>query len=399
MPRQVGRRIDYTQEEMIQMTGLSRSQFVRGLKRICEMYGFNINDFKVEKDNVNSAFFFTPEVADLLTILLRNLDKHPLKRSNAKMEDIKGTSIAKYNRSILDDIDEETREIVSDAIYCREGHLVAQNISDWTIRFVKQLTFFVINLTTLQHQDVGAALNQFTRKIDEMNYCLFRGDYIKEKVLQSNLEEMKQYEGDNEREDINKKVHLQNISIDHLIAEMIRFYLIDMKNIREEGFKEYELPDMDDDVLRVLVCGDPEDISDFMLRELYYMIEVKHSANIGLLQNNRYIIEHQRLKNNKWKDSIEKIKEGTFEEPFEKRLDERKDILRRNIESCEKELSQYKELLDKLEKQNQEDEKDPFMKEMQEEYVRYCERLEKNYSELFNIVDRFVGRAIYELLI
>lgn len=52
MPRQVGRRIDYTQEEMIQMTGLSRSQFVRGLKRIGEMYGFNINDFKVEKDNV-----------------------------------------------------------------------------------------------------------------------------------------------------------------------------------------------------------------------------------------------------------------------------------------------------------------------------------------------------------
>lgn len=45
MPRQVGRRINYTQEEMIQMTGLSRSQFVRGLKRICEMYGFNINDF------------------------------------------------------------------------------------------------------------------------------------------------------------------------------------------------------------------------------------------------------------------------------------------------------------------------------------------------------------------
>lgn len=91
MPRKTGRKIDYTQEEMIQMTGLSRSQFVRGLKRICDMYGFDINDFKVEKDNTESAFFFTPEVADLLAILLRNLDKHPLKRSNAKIDDITGT--------------------------------------------------------------------------------------------------------------------------------------------------------------------------------------------------------------------------------------------------------------------------------------------------------------------
>lgn len=287
MPKTSGRVIDYTQEEMMVMTGLSRDQFRRGLVRICEMYGFDIDDFKVEKGNINSEFFFTPEVADLLAILLRNLKGHPLKRTNAKVDEISGTSISDYYKDVINDIDEEVRPIVAEAIFCLESHLVAQNVTDWTEPFVKQMTRFLVNLITLKRQDVGESLKQFTKQFDSMNYYLFRGESVMSLAYDSNIEEL-QRQGildDDYRKEINKKLHQNNISIDRLIAEMIRWYLPKSKEVRDSNFKEYIFED--NDFMRWAACGNPNQASPTMKRELYYQLEVNYSANKNLLKNNQ----------------------------------------------------------------------------------------------------------------
>ena len=72
-----GRNVDFTQKEMEEMTGLDRTRFKRNLEKVCEMYKFDINNFKKEKDNPNSHFTFPPEIAELLALLVRNYDIHP----------------------------------------------------------------------------------------------------------------------------------------------------------------------------------------------------------------------------------------------------------------------------------------------------------------------------------
>lgn len=207
MPKLTGRLIDYSQEEMLKMTGLERHKFRRDLARVCEMYDFDINCLKVEKGNKNSEYFLIPEVADLITILLRNLDKHPPKRTNAKIDDITRTEIRDYYESVLTDIDEAVRPSVAETIYCLESHLVAQNTVDWTERFAKQLTRFLVNITTLKEQDIGASLKLFTQKLDEMNYYLYRGAYALSMARDSNFGELQKLgmTDDSCSEEINKK--------------------------------------------------------------------------------------------------------------------------------------------------------------------------------------------------
>ncbi len=44
-----GRNVDFTQKEMEEMTGLDRTRFKRNLEKVCEMYKFDINNFKKKK--------------------------------------------------------------------------------------------------------------------------------------------------------------------------------------------------------------------------------------------------------------------------------------------------------------------------------------------------------------
>jgi hypothetical protein len=394
----MGRKIDYSQDEMMELTGMTRSQFVRGLERVCEMYGFDITDFKVEKDNKDSAFFFPPEVADLLAILIRNLDKHPLKRKNAKIDTITGDNIQNYYQCVLEDIDDNVISEVEERIYCNEGHLGAQNISDWTAPFVKALSRFLDNITTLEKQDVGASLELFTKKLDEMNYCLFRGNYLMGAAYSSNVQHMKKYgvETDSYYDEIEEKLHRTNISIDWLIAEMIRWCIPGVIKVRDSGFPEYEVEDSE--ALRFLFGCGPDELTIDDYRTIYYRVEIHNKYDDATVRHNKAIMDHARGKNKQWKDTVCRIKEGTFAEPQEKTLEERIEIIKGNIASCEKELQTYKDMLEQLENQREEDPRSTFLQTLQEKYVEYCEKQDRENGDVEAVVNQFVGRAIYELL-
>lgn len=398
MAKLSGRLIDYSQEEMLEMTGLTRQQFRRKLIKLCEMYSFDIDNFKVEKDNINSEFFFIPEVAQLLAILLRNFDKHPLKRANAKVEEISSTDIKEYYEVVLKDIDEEVHPVIAESIYCMESHLVAQNTADWSGRFAKQLTHFLVNLTTLKRQDIGESLKQFTKQLDKMNYNLYKGEYVMSLAYDSNIKELHKYglvDG-TDRKEVNRRLHQSNISIDRLIAEMIRWYLPRAVEVRNNKFQEYVFED--NEMMRFLACGNPNEASTFGRRELYYRLEVNYSANRGVLKNNQYILEQTKIKNAEWKDIATRIEDGNYCEPQEMSVAERIEAIESNILYYEKQLEGCKEILQKLKEKEFEDEKNELLDKVQQGYVKHYKEIEGNYPELEYVVDKFVGRAIYELL-
>ncbi len=397
-----GRNVDYTQKDMEKMTGLDRIQFKRTLEKVCDYYNFEIQDFKKEKDNPNSHYTFPPEIAELLAMLIRNYNDHPITLARIRNGNsiVKATDVEKYNKKINDDIDGELHEVFMKAMYCRQGHFVSRNIADWTSEFVKQLMYFIVNLSSLPNEDVGKALAKFSKELDLMNYCLYRSNYFLVKANQSNKEMAADlYKTSDERREIDEKLNTQNISIDRLIAEMIRWMLPEVKKIRDEKYKDFR-PTEDADLYSLLLGFDPEDASDEMWRELYYRTEVDKFLNSTMFENNLYVVEHDHEKREQWKAITEKIKCKEFKEPGELTLEEKKRGVRANIADLEEQLRLHKEELERLETEEEEPSEDTlsFVDEMKQDYREYCSELDKKYKRLTDIVDEFVGEAMQELL-
>ena len=408
------RKEDFSHKEMEELTGLTRKAFDDALQKICEMYGFDICDFKTVADEEKSGYFFPPETAELIALLIRHLSEHPMTRANADTIKITANQLSDYYKALIEDIDERIPQVFKEIIYCRPSHLVAQRIANWTLPFVKQLTYFLVNLTTLQYEDVGAALRDFTRKLDEMNYCLFRGNYLKAKAYSANIETVEslypEYVQEASSESVSR-LTIQNAALDSIIAEVLRLEIEKAKEIRSHKFpglkkmldednwhrkfigEEIELIDKDGRVL----FKEIEDPSEEDLREAYYEYIVRNNDSMSQFAQAEYIINYCRERDSRWKSTDEAIRNKEFAEPQEKSIEERKTILKRNIQIATKELEEYKQMLEELEQQTEEPEKSALLAEIQEEYSKHCTEVDREYPELQNIVDRFVGQALQQV--
>lgn len=117
-------------------------------------------DFKVDETNEKSDFYFAPEIAEPLALMLKHIMSHPLYRKNADSSNITATSMAEYNEKLLKDIDETMPTYFNHAVYSLSGQLVAQEISAWLVAFVRELTHFMYNLSRMKRQDIGATLKK-----------------------------------------------------------------------------------------------------------------------------------------------------------------------------------------------------------------------------------------------
>lgn len=90
------------------------------------MYSIPIEEFKIYPDEKDSGYLFTPNVAEFVLILVKNIDKHPLYARNAKVENITATSVADFFSGILEDVDNSVSEQVKKILYCRDSHHAAQ---------------------------------------------------------------------------------------------------------------------------------------------------------------------------------------------------------------------------------------------------------------------------------
>lgn len=405
------RRVDFSQDEMIEKTRMeSRAKFKDTLERVCEMYDINSLDFKVDESNKNSGYFFTPECSELLALLIRYHSDNPLSRKNQDKSKITATAIERYNNLIINDIDTELSTLFRKLIYTMPAHMVSQEIAVWTKHLVTQFTYFLINITTLRNENVGAALREFTKKLDEMNYCLFRGNYFIQTAIDTNYEQF--YEDDDKNSEFHKVLDKQNISIDKLIATMIKLFNVDAKDIRKRGFPDlvdiireqnemYLFLGMELDLLNAegkRLFKDIEDPSDEELRAAYYSLMIEPSLNEATFKNNEFVMEKYREKVSEWKPIAEKILAGDFREPSELTIEKKKEVLKQNIQIAKSEITAYEKELERLEHMDTDEAKDEFLEELQNDYIDYCRTLDKEYKDLYSIVDVFVGQALNEFI-
>ena len=227
----------YTLNELADLSGYDRKGFKDRLIRVCEMYGIPIEEFKIYPDEKNSSFLFTPDVAEFVLILVKNIDKHPLYARNAKVQNITATSVAAFLNGILEDVDNSVSDQVKKIIYCRESHHTAQRTSDWAERLSKHLTRFIVNIATLRTEDVGEALRYFTKQLDQMNHALFMNNRFKSIVIHANEAELY---GDTVLSEEQKNLNTlndSNIGLDITIATLIKLGIDDIKDIRDEGYQ------------------------------------------------------------------------------------------------------------------------------------------------------------------
>ena len=410
--KQKERHVDFSQDEMVKKSRMeSRTKFTDTFKRICEMYDINPLDFKVDETKEKSGFFFTPECSELLALLIRHHVDNPLARKNPDKSKITATAIGAYNNLMIKDIDTELNGIFRKLIYTMPAHMVSQEIADWTEPLVRQLTYFLINITTLENENVGAALRVFTKKLDEMNYCLFRGNYTVQMAGDINLGQF-QKEEDDECLDINKILRKQNLSIDKLIANIIKWFDVDAKDIRDRGFPDlvdilreqnimYKLIGLEQTITNAdgkELFKDIKNPSDEELRAAYYSLLIEPNIDEGRLKNNEFVLNHYREKATEWKSITDKILTGEFREPSEITIEKKKEVLKQNIQIIKSELAVHEEELERLELLDKDELKNEFLEKLRKDYIEYCQRSDKEYKDLYNIVDIFVGQALNEFI-
>jgi len=392
------RRVDYSLEEISKLAGLERKQFTDRLKRVIDMYGFDPTDFRLDPDipSKDSQYFFPIEIAELLALLIRNIDKHPLYRSNVDISKVTATQVAEYNKAISDDIDNKLSKCFSDTIYTKPCHLLSRQIADWTDKLVEQLTIFLANLATMKMQDMGSTLQLFTKMLDTMNYNLFFGNEFLEYVYNDNFQARKTLVGHSERESVEKDMNRLNISIDQLIADLIKWLLYDTSKIREKiKSDEYEneinkildlhlllglatyLEDKDGNKIRIRDC---KEATDEQQRELYRSLLLQDDESKNYSNQPRSVMKHYREETAKWKPSYEREEyDNTDVEEIEKvqiKLIE----ARKEVYALERQLVELKS------------------KKTSPEYKQHVKVIKEQYPELREVVDRFVGQTLSEFL-
>ena len=316
---------------------------------------------------------------------------------------------------MLKDIDEKLPEYFRDAIYSLMGHLVNYEISEWAGPFVRELSHFMINLTTIKNESVGATLRDFTKKLSIMNYNLYEGSYIFKMAEKANVEYLNKEMGIDIPNELDKTLQSQNISLDKLISTLIRWELVGAHKMRDAGFPE--LKDILDEInalekilgVEYKLENDEgkvlfEDIplpSEEEQRNAYYEFVLGKTIDIARLKINEKAYETMKCNKENWT-------------PIDEIIDNKKTI---KIDEIKKMYQTYinQEIVDiskRLREVNQEKErfeqsgevpkyfyeKIKYDREILLAYSEYCRSLDESEKRINDIVDHFVGEALFEFL-
>jgi len=423
------RQVDFSVDEMCELTGLERKQFTDGLKKFCELYGFELEDFKADESLKKSTYYFPPEVAEPLALVIKYLPYNPRYRKNANKENITATEYAKYNHMMLEDIDNKLPKFFKEAIYSLMGHLVNYEVSVWAAPFVKELTYFMLNLTTIQKESAGAALRTFTKKLDGMNYHLYEGSYFWKKAADGNEEYLKEKVGLDEPSEIDRVLQEQNISLDRLIAALIRWELKGAHEMRELGFPELkDVLDMKNEQYRILgekceilnddgkvLFKDIPNPSPEEQRKAYYDLVMAGSINRAQFLTNEHAYKTMRGNWEKWVPifAMSELMEDTNDDRYKEMYGT---YLEQEIDRASEYLSDVKKEKEEYEKTGKVPEsffnKVDLDRDILSSYAEYCrgldEMMKKDKKEkeekkekadsLLEITNHFVGAALYEFL-
>ena len=231
-------------------------------------------------------------------------------------------------------------------------------------------------------------MKDFTRKLSKMNYYLYRGNYSMKRQDERNKQIEKELYNIDEDSEIDIRLQKQNLSIDRVLAELIRWEMEGAHHMREEGFPDLkEILDYENNRRRILgVKFQIMDKNDQVLFEDIPnpTIEQQRGGYYSFVLGQT--LDIARFKINK--SNSEKMKEyrKAIMEEMEK-IDERRKGLQEELDS-----------LDGKEGAPFAFETDDDLKERQASYVDYCKKVDISEKSLYDIVNHFVGQAMYEFL-
>jgi len=389
------RNIDYSTEEMAKCSGITVKNFIDRLKSICDEdkdnkrfgYDLSLSDFKTDELNETSDYFFPPEIAEPLIILIKNYDNHPYHRKNAKKNEVTASMISNYTKKVLDDIDNIEYDIFKKIIYGYNAHVTSLKLSYWVDPFIRELTHFILN-SLQQHEDIGQALYKYTKQLNSFNYNLHRGMSIKQ----------------------NLNVEGENVSIDHLLVRCIKTGLQKSKHIKELCF-----PDLNELIKAKEFDAYPDEFKDKFIaqysnlsikekRNEYLNLMLRDSINQYAYTSNLKILEASRRQAENWRPYDKRIAAGDNGIHIE----EMKNYLLGEISKCDSDIKQaekYKELLQKWlnELKNTGNcsapfcfESADFIKIREADYIEHCKKLDEdtNNISLTKVLDNMVGQAL-----
>lgn len=399
------RSVDYSLKELEELTKLTKKEVYDGLKKLYNTYKINPEDFKLE-DGKYQGYFLAPEIMDLLVLLLGSIKKNPIIRKNTALENVAGSALADYNKSLINGIENNIHEEFKEKIYCESSYLNACQIADWTEPLIIQLVRFIIISTELESGNIGAIIQEFTKKLDDMNFNLFVKKFVYENIRENEIENVCKIYGIN-IEDFQKKreqiLVYENQRLDILISNMLNRQLNIVKQIKSttepEKFKEYYAHKFGcSKKNKVFEEFTKESLSNNEgLRDLYYNNFIKDMDSHLKYENEKNIMNTYRSKTASWKSREDQIREGVDVLVEQNSVDERRRHLEREIEKYKTHIRILKYQKKNLEKTNSIDDIIDFSKKMQDEYLSYCEKLDSKNDELKRKVNKFLGQVLLEL--
>ena len=394
------RRIDFTKEEMAQMSHCAVSTFDERLKKAADKYEFNKDDFKRDGTRYN---FFPPEYAPLLALLIKNQSNDPTQ--SRKPEDKNADDVKYFNETVQKDV-EELPPALKEIVVNQPWYKTSQQIVQWIDLLVEELVQMVFNLTSMHDDDIGAAMRELCRSLDTMNYNLFRGQQIKEMAFQQNgaeqdyifeeiykelslLSEKDRKQKFTECPDFeaiynhhfvrNQRCDQSNLSIDKGISVVIKCFMemINAGAIREGDslLQEYLSAK---EVVGLKIENEE------MERDLYYEDYAEawlHSfAHIHATPGKaQFSVANGR----KWKSVVEKVADGTFCEDYHEEYLKKKQQLQMDVDV-------YEQLIMKLSPEMQ--------RQLGLDYKAHYESIKLHQREMETVVKRFIGQALMEFL-
>ena len=387
------RGVDFSRKEMATMSGCASVQtFDYRMRKLQEHYGLNINELKMSDDKalVGGETYYPAECGELIALLARSYEKNPASKAGNVSDRITAEQVAEYYEYICEEV-ENLPAVFRDMVYVLPSHFTTKRVAIWARRAVVSMEKFILHYVKEQNDDMGALLQRISVDIDKADYNLFFNHYFMRLAADANecpgadftelMDICKKGLGYDD-DDWERKAFIQNAGLDREIAFLINRLLIDANENKDRfGFEENDMP-----------------------REEYYELFVRPYVGPGKLEMNRQTFDRYVKGANGWKTVEQRIKDGDRVSERAISTDEEIRLIEQEIVFTESKLKDLREQMEELkcrsnERRAEDDRKCFEMIDMANSaYLEECDGNRSSYADLHETVDRFVGRALWELL-
>lgn len=387
------READFTKKEMIELSGCSSAQdFDYKMKNISKYYDIDLNLLKIDSEIKGGESFYPAECGELIALLVRCFRENPGARTGATAPDRTTASDVKEYYTLLCDEVEKLSPEIKDMVYMLPSHFTTKRVTVWTDRVVTTLVQFMLHYIKEINEDMGALLQRISVDVDKYNYNMFFNQYFVKMAQTGNI-----YPGSElsdliniicnqsmeiDEDDYEKKLMMQNCSLDRAIAALIKKLLNDVSDYKDNmKFEDTQIS-----------------------REDYYKEYISRYSSVGRVMQNRETLKRYVNGALGWKNCEQRVLDGDRVDPRAISTEEEIDKIEKLIDEMEYNIKNAKERLAELKamNMNEREEEDSIHLQMidriNEEYVKHCSINRSDSCNLEKIVDKFVGRVLWEFL-